>query len=72
MQTYRFSMRISYEDFMQVYQSQIKSIVVREYGGKTISIPALKFTQFVTHQGVVGAFQLELDRAGKFLSLQRI
>jgi len=72
MKTYKFSINISPDDFLLVYQGSAKSVIVREYGGKTISLPAAKFMPFLNHNGVQGHFCLQLDDYGKFIKLQLI
>lgn len=69
---YRFNVNVSYDEFMLVYQGAAKNIVVREFGGKTISLPAGKFISFIDHSGLHGCFELQLTSNGKFIALNKL
>lgn len=72
MQTYYFSLFLTYDQFLSFYQGQAQQVIVRDEQGKTIAMPASHFRPYVDTLGVRGRFRLQLEKNGKFVSLEKI
>ncbi|MFM2481207.1 DUF2835 domain-containing protein [Celerinatantimonas sp. YJH-8] len=72
MQQFLFSLSVSYEDYLRVYQGTAKNIIVTCDNGLTLQLPAERFRPFVSQLGVIGRFRLTTDNNHKFKSLEKI
>lgn len=72
MQTYYFSMFISYQDFELLYRGAVRNVQVTDDNGKTIRLPAVKFIPWLSRIGIRGRFKLTLGDDNKFISLEKI
>ncbi len=71
MRRFEFSVRVSADEFVKVYQGAVSHLVVRAATGERVQIPAARFRPFVTPEGVTGRFVLICDEHNKCLELQR-
>ena len=71
MRRYEFSVRVSADEFLKVYQGAVSHLLVRAVTGERVQIPAARFRPFVTPDGVIGHFVLICDDNNKCLDLQR-
>jgi hypothetical protein len=71
MRRFEFSVRVSADEFVRVYQGAVSHLVVRAVTGERVQIPAARFRPFVTPDGVTGRFVLLCDENNKCLDLQR-
>jgi hypothetical protein len=67
-----FDIALSAERLRVVYQGRANRILVQSRDGRSVSVPAHHFRQFMTHDGVYGSFELEFSVAGELLSLRRL
>jgi len=67
-----FSLQLSYDQFLQVYQGVAKNISVVADDGRRIAFPARNIQSFLTKQGINGYFQMELTAEHKFVSITKL
>ncbi|MCL1045171.1 DUF2835 domain-containing protein [Shewanella electrodiphila] len=65
-------MYISFKDFLPYYQGTVKNVEVKDINGKILHINGKYFRPFVTSAGIQGQFILQLEPAGKFISLNKV
>ncbi|MFA6053549.1 MAG: DUF2835 domain-containing protein [Methylobacter sp.] len=68
----RFSLNLSYEQYLKVYQGIAKSVSVIADDGRRIAFPAGNIQSFLTKQGISGHFEMELTPENKFVSIKRL
>jgi hypothetical protein len=68
----RFSLDISYDQFLAVYQGVAKTVVTIADDGRRIQFPAGHVRRYLTKYGIHGYFQMELTPTNKFVSISRI
>jgi len=71
-QTIRFSIHISYAQYLKVYQGIAKTITVVSDDGKSVVFPAGNIQSFLTRQGINGHFEMELTPLHKFVGIKKI
>lgn len=71
-QIVRFSIHLSYEQYLKVYQGSAKNISVAADDGRRIAFPARNIQSFLTKEGINGYFQMELTAENKFVCLKKI
>jgi len=67
----RFTLHLSYEQYLQVYQGTAKNISVVADDGRRIAFPARNIQSFLTKEGVHGYFEMELTAENKFISVKK-
>jgi len=67
----RFTLRLSYEQYLQVYQGTAKNISVVADDGRRIAFPARNIQSFLTKEGIHGYFEMELTAENKFISVKK-
>lgn len=67
-----FRLNISYQSFEQLYRTPNTVVKVREEGGQTLQIPAMRFVPFFSQLGVRGRFELVLGANNKFEQLHQV
>ncbi|MDH5301118.1 MAG: DUF2835 domain-containing protein [Gammaproteobacteria bacterium] len=67
-----FSLNISHQDYLAHYQGAIQWVIVRAHDGRKVQFPASLLRQFVGHDGVHGAFEIQFDDNFKFQSMRRL
>ncbi len=68
----RFSLLLSYEQYLKVYQGSAKNVSVIADDGRRIAFPARNIQAFLTKEGINGYFQMELTSENKFVTLKKI
>ncbi|MCL7420915.1 MAG: DUF2835 domain-containing protein [Methylobacter sp.] len=68
----RFSLSLSREQCLKVYQGLAKNISVLADDGRRIAFPAGNIQPFLTRQGINGYFEMELTAENKFVRLHRL
>jgi hypothetical protein len=68
----RFSLTLSYEQFLQVYQGIAKNVQVIADDGKRVVFPAGRIQPFLTREGINGYFEMELTVDNKFVSIKKL
>lgn len=71
-QSFQFSLYISTDDYMAYYEGSVKHVLVSTYSGIKLKFPASILRQFLTHDGIKGSFEMEVDQNYKFQSIRRI
>jgi len=71
-QTIRFSVNLSYEQYLKVYQGIAKTISVVSDDGRHVVFPAGNIQPFLTKQGINGHFEMELTPLHKFIGIKKI
>jgi glucose-6-phosphate isomerase len=72
MQTIRFTLFISSEDYLRFYQGQARHVSAVADDGSRVKFPAEHLRPFVMHDGVKGRFELVCDENYKFVALRKI
>ncbi len=68
----RFSLQLSYDQYLQVYQGSAKNVSVLSDDGLRISFPAGNIQSFLTKEGVRGYFEMELTAENKFICVKKL
>ncbi len=68
----RFSLNLSYDQFLAVYQGQAQRVSVIADDGRRIEFPAGKIQSYLTKNGVQGYFEMTLTEENKFLGIEKI
>jgi len=68
----RFRLNISTDEYLAYYQQRAQEVVARAEDGRLVRFPANALQRFITHQGVLGLFELSFDENGKLIALERI
>jgi len=71
-QLIRFSLQLSYDQYLQVYQGAAKNISVVAIDGRRIAFPARNVQSFLTRKGINGYFEMELTAENKFISVKKL
>ena len=71
-QSIRFSLQISYEQYLRVYQGTAKNISVVADDGRRIAFPAGKVQSFLTRDGITGYFEMVLTAENNFVDIKRL
>ncbi len=71
-QSILFSLDLSYDQFLKVYQGTAKNISVMADDGRRIVFPARNIQSFLTKNGIKGYFEMTLTAENKFISLKKI
>jgi len=67
-----FSLNLSYDKYLYVYQGHAKYVVTTAYDGRTVQFPAEILKPYLTHKGVQGHFVIYFDKNNKFKSLEKV
>jgi hypothetical protein len=68
----RFSLNISAERYLSVYQGQASTVSVVAEDGRRVQFPAQALRPFVTRNGIQGRFQLLIDENNRLQGLERL
>lgn len=66
------SLYISREDYLSVYQGQVKDVVATASDGRVVRFPAAILKGVVGHEGIHGTFKIHFDANNKFDGITRI
>ena len=72
MESIRFSLNLSAEDFLHYYRGQAQAVSLLAEDGRRVQIPASSLRRFVDRNGLTGRFQMVLDENHKLLRIERI
>lgn len=71
-QRYVIDLGISSAEFQRLYAGVANTVVARDQlTGRTVRFPANRLRAFVTHEGVVGRFELVVGPDNRLLELRR-
>jgi len=68
----RFKLAISSDAFLAVYKGHAKNISTIALDGRRVEFAAEKIRQFLSHEGIFGVFEMEIDEENRFLSIKRL
>ncbi|MGR9115785.1 MAG: DUF2835 domain-containing protein [Gammaproteobacteria bacterium] len=71
-QLIRFSLDLTYAQYLSVYQGVAKTVSVIADDGRRIQFPAGNIQQFLTKQGIHGYFEMELTGQHKFIGIKKL
>ena len=66
------SLRISREEYLNVYQGQVQNVVATAQDGRVVRFPAAILKGMVGHEGIFGTFKIHFDANNKFEGITRI
>ncbi|MGV6806383.1 MAG: DUF2835 domain-containing protein [bacterium] len=69
--TFILTLKIGAEEYQKLYAGQVRDVVARANNGQTVRFPASVLRPFVSHQGVYGTFELEVDGNLKLAGIRR-
>lgn len=72
MNTMRFRLAISAEDYLSYYEGVAKQVIVRAEDGRRLRFPASAIRKFVTREGVNGLFEISFDASNKLIGIERL
>jgi len=68
----RFKLAISSDTFLAVYKGHAKNISTIALDGRRVEFSAEKIRQFLSHDGIYGVFEMEIDEENRFISIKRL
>jgi hypothetical protein len=68
----RFSLSISYEQFLAVYQGAARAVQVTADDGRSIRFPASALQPYLDHSGIHGRFEISFDQDNRLQSLRPV
>lgn len=68
----RFHLAIPAEKYLAYYQGKARDIVVRSEDNRNIKFPASAIRSFLTHDGIYGLFEVQLDENNKLIGIEQI
>jgi hypothetical protein len=71
-QVFRFTLNLSADKFLTVYQGRARTVSVLAHDGRRIEFSAEKLKPFLTHDGIYGNFVMALTAENRFLSIKRL
>jgi hypothetical protein len=71
-QCIRFSLILSYAQYLKVYQGSAKNVSVIADDGRTVVFPAGRIQPFLTKEGINGYFEMELTPENKFVGIKKL
>ena len=71
-QLLRFSLQLTADQFLRVYQGTAKRVSVIASDGRRIEFSAQNIRKFLTHDGISGKFEMELTAENKFVAIRKI
>ena len=69
---YRFSLALSKDDLLSIYQGVIKKVRVRTDKGLVLELDANHLKKFTTQEGISGNFELATTQDNKFVEIKKI
>ena len=67
-----FKLAISAEAYLAVYKGHAQKISTLSADGRRVEFSADKVREFLTHDGIYGVFEMEINKEHKFLSIKRL
>ena len=68
----QFHLRISYDDYLLVYQGHAKSIITTATDGRKVEFPAEVVKPYLTRNGILGFFEIVFTQRNKFQSIKKL
>lgn len=71
-QNYFFTLNVSYEKCITLYQAGNNSVILRSDSGEKIQLPTKNLRPFIQRNGLIGRFRLVIDSNNKVQSFDKI
>lgn len=68
----RFALKLSYDQYLKVYQGVAQNVSVVADDGRRVAFPAGRIQSFLTREGIHGYFEMELTAENKFVSIKKL
>ena len=68
----RFTLQLSYDKYLKVYQGAAKNVSVIADDGRRIAFPARNIQSFLNKDGINGYFEMVLTAENKFVSIKKL
>lgn len=68
----RVALNISADQYKRYYQGGVSAVLARGHDGRTIQFPANILKPFVTHDGIIGEFEIYFDSENRFQKIEKI
>jgi len=68
----RFHIELSADEYLQYYNGTASALIVKADDGRRVQLPAGRFRQFVTQDGIHGYFEITLGDKHKLLSITKL
>jgi len=69
---FRFSLKITRQDYLRYYQGNARTVLVHTHDGRRVQFPASALRPFVSHEGIEGEFILTINDQHKLQGLRRL
>ena len=66
------NLQISAEDYLAHYKGAARSVIARDRSGKNVAFPSNILQPFVTHNGIIGTFEIEFDTDNRFQGISKV
>ncbi len=68
----RFRIALSSDEFLLYYNGSASTLIVKAEDGRRVQLPAGRFRQFVTTEGIHGHFEITLDDRNKLVNITKL
>lgn len=68
----RFRLAITADKYLAYYKGIARDIVVRSEDNRNIKFPADAIRKFLTHEGIIGLFEIQFDENNKLIKIIKI
>ena len=68
----RFTLQLTYDKYLKVYQGAAKNVSVIADDGRRIAFPARNIQSFLNKDGINGYFEMILTAENKFVSIKKL
>ena len=68
----RFSLDLSYDQYLAVYQGVAKTVIAKADDGRNIVFPAGNIQRYLNKNGIKGYFEMELTAQNKFIGIKKL
>lgn len=67
----RLSLEIPESSMRLWYEGRVQQVIATDHTGRKVQFPISILRPFITHDGVSGVFELEVDQDGRLASIKR-
>ncbi len=72
MEKIRFQILLSADEYLRYYNGSASALIVKAEDGRRVQLPAHRFRQFVTKEGIHGHFEIALDDHNKLMTITKL
>ena len=66
------NLAISSTEFSRYYRGHASNVICKSVDGRTVQFPAAVLRPYLTHDGIVGNFEIEFSKLGKFIRIDQL